>query len=145
MKKTKYIPFAVLFSVILSIFSCSGYSQLEDNEMFSFVIEPTLDEISVGERVTFVVKLTNLTNETIAFRHALPLISFGIISIDDETPWAKGTISIPETFPPNGYFERTLNIEPMEAGEFIVRAIASFRVGSREFGFEINHPLTVVE
>jgi len=145
MKKTKHLILMVSILMLLSIFSCSSYSQLEDDEMFSFLITPMLDEISVGERVTFVVKLTNLTDETIVFRHALPLISFGIIAVDDETPWAIGATSFQDSFSSNGYFERTLNVEPIEAGEFIVRAVAYFSVGSREFHFDINHPLTVVE
>lgn len=114
--------------------------------MFQLVIENPQTVISVGEKVTFTARLTNLTNKRYTIEHGYPLITLYMRGVDDNTQEGAEAVSLSSVLEPRGNIEQTAQVQPEEAGEYRLRSSCIFRMDGKDYRLKCEDvPITVVE
>ena len=140
----KKMMLATLFmSFIFSTIACQ--SEPPPEERFQLTIEDPQTVVQAGDTVTYTARLTNRVNKTYTLSHGDPLISLYIRAIGDDIPQVIYPVLVETQIGPNGTIDKTLKVEALESGEYILRAFSSFSVGDEEYQLECGEVSITVE
>ncbi|MBQ7289264.1 MAG: hypothetical protein IJW78_06060 [Clostridia bacterium] len=136
----KIIAF-LLTSLFILLVGCTA----EPAEKFIFTIDEPKTTLTVGEKVTYTVKLKNCTNREYSLAHGLPLMSVYIVNADDESEFLIGTILTHTDIKAGETIEKNCKFQPMEAGEYLLKTFCHFKVDSEEYDLAKEAiPITVL-
>lgn len=131
------ILMGILFVMILET-ACSSTSVNPTEDSFEFAIIDPKTEIKVGEKVNFTARLTNLTDRDFVLDHGIPLIVLYIRPAGDTSEEGIGSALVQTTLEAHQYTEKKINIQAVEAGDYILRAYCSFDIGEQEYRYECD-------
>ena len=142
LKRRTLFVIALIFSFSMILSSCNS----NRDEMFQLTIINPQTRVQVGDNVTYTAQLTNNTNKKVTIYHGYPLINLYIRHVDDTTEEGIGSVRIESIVEPHEILERTLNIEAVEAGEYILRAFSRFEIDGNDCLLECDDVrVTIVE
>jgi len=151
MKKIIALLFAFVI-IILPFASCTsptntgetGFFYLPLDDRFEFIVYIPRANLTIGETITFVARLVNLTDEEITIGHAMPLIHMEFADYDAILPYIPVFAILQHTqLDPNGYVERTINVRGEGEGDFVFRSAVSFRINGQDFFTSEIFPINV--
>lgn len=113
-----------LLILCLSVFSsCSSSSP----GLSSFSLELTVPKttIQVGEKVTFMAELKNLTDKEYTLMSLQPLVWLVLFPEGKEPEYAQITMVSPTTIEPGESITETLDFQPTSPGKYILKSFSS--------------------
>ncbi|MGN6713009.1 hypothetical protein [Anaerocolumna jejuensis] len=136
--------FIIAGSLLLILFATYFYMNTKDDELFRLTINNPQKILQKGDKVTFTARLTNLTGKKYTIYHGAPLICLYIRNKGDETPAGIYSMKVKSVMKPHGYIEQTLNIEALEAGEYVLKAYTIFKAKNKEYNLKCEDILITV-
>lgn len=138
MKKVKVFLLAGLFVLLIGCVA-------EPAEKFTFTTVEPQTTLTVGEKVTYTVKLTNCTARAYTLVHAMPMMSVYITNADDQSEFTVQTVKVDTDIKAGEVIEKSCNFQPMEAGEYLLKTYCWFEAEGKEYNLAKEAiPITVL-
>ncbi len=138
-------------SIILALvcfFSLSSCKKVPTQDDFALHIVDPPTTIVVGETVTFVAELQNLTSETYTLKHGIPLIALYVYPAEDDVDDLNDVIYstlVQTVITPSEIINKSINIQFQESGDYVLRCFCSFTISDVNYYFNVeNVDLTVI-
>lgn len=131
----------VVLLVLVWIFA-AGCAK-EPAEKFTFTMETPKTTLTVGEKVTYTIHLTNHTGKACTLVHAMPLMSVYIVNADDPTEYVVGATEVSTDMQAGETIEKTCSFQPMEAGEYLLKTSCWFETDGEEYDLK-KEPIPII-
>lgn len=143
MRLKKYLISIISIAIMLGFVSCS--ENLTPEKMFSLTIDNPQKVVKQGSNASYTAFLSNLTDNDYTLKHGAPIILLYIRKVGDNTPESAYPAEDSSIIKAGNVFARTIGIEDLEPGEYVVRANCSFLIDDKQYDYKSEDVSITIE